>query len=234
MLRVRAQRQEHRFADEESHRGETRVCLSCAEGGGGGAARGGAGGSRHVSPLGGRTSRALGPPSARRSERRRDTLFHRAPRSMTIGPSSPGISIAPYDAYSISSRGGDASLDPDGGGDVHEGAPSLRRRRSITTRAVRARTTTPLGSRGARRSRRRSGGSRRSAVSLLDPNGSSSQRSPPSPGAGLWFGATARALPLYRSRVPRVGGRVSLERGGCVSLPLRVGGSVLGGDRGPV
>ena len=37
-----------------------------------------------------------------------------------------------------------------------------------------------------------------------------------------------------RSRVPRVGGRVSLERGGCVSLPLRVGGSVLGGDRGPV
>ena len=184
----------NRFADEEwDAPRETRVCLSCAEGGGGGAG-GGAGGSR-VSPLGGRTgasarsARALGYASARRD------LHSRDPPGDSRGPSSPGFSPpAPYDAYSISSRGGDASLDPDGGGDFGEGgSPFSSSEEYYDSGGSGSDDDAARVPRGARRSRRRSGGSRRSAVSLLDPNGSSSQRSPPSPGAGLWFGATARA-----------------------------------------
>ena len=184
----------NRFADEEwDAPRETRVCLSCAEGGGAGAG-GGAGGSR-VSPLGGRTgasarsARALGYASARRD------LHSRDPPGDSRGPSSPGFSPpAPYDAYSISSRGGDASLDPDGGGDFGEGgSPFSSSEEYYDSGGSGSDDDAARVPRGARRSRRRSGGSRRSAVSLLDPNGSSSQRSPPSPGAGLWFGATARA-----------------------------------------
>ena len=137
----------NRFADEEwDAPRETRVCLSCAEGGGGGAG-GGAGGSR-VSPLGGRTGASARSARAPGTRRRVGTST-RDPRGLARTLLPGVLPPAPYDAYSISSRGGDASLDPDGGGDFGEGV-SPRRRRSITTRAVRARTTTPLGFRAAR------------------------------------------------------------------------------------
>ena len=185
----------NRFADEEwDAPRETRVCLSCAEGGGGGAG-GGAGGSR-VSPLGGRTgasarsaralgyaSGASGPPLAGPARGLARTLLpgvlppravrrvqHLEPRRRRVVGSRRRRRLW---------RGGVSLFVV--GGVLRLGRFGLgRRRRSGSARRAPVPPPLPAG-RGARR------------FPCWTRTGRRLQRSPPSPGAGLWFGATARA-----------------------------------------
>ena len=139
----------NRFADEEwDAPRETRVCLSCAEGGGGGGggARAGRGSRRSAEG----PARALGP-LARSGTRRRVGTSTRGTRPGTRSDPPPRGSLPPRRTTRTASRAAVATrrwIPTAAATSARGGLPF--RRRSITTRAVRARTTTPLVFRAAR------------------------------------------------------------------------------------